>query len=67
MNEWYMSAWIECLTDITGLTYLIKLKLKQQFDFQEILERMQYAMINEGFKVLDEGICTRPEEIDVIW
>ncbi|XP_053374433.1 peroxisomal bifunctional enzyme-like isoform X3 [Mercenaria mercenaria] len=34
---------------------------------QEILERMQYAMINEGFKILEEGLCTMPEEIDIIW
>ncbi|KAL4222996.1 enoyl-CoA hydratase isomerase [Mactra antiquata] len=34
---------------------------------QEILERMQYAMINEGFKILEEGLCTMAEEIDVIW
>ncbi|KAH3795882.1 peroxisomal bifunctional enzyme-like [Dreissena polymorpha] len=33
----------------------------------EIQERMQLAMINEGFKILEEGICTRAEEIDVIW
>jgi len=24
-------------------------------------------MINEGFKILEEGICTKAEEIDVIW
>jgi 3-hydroxyacyl-CoA dehydrogenase len=35
--------------------------------FQEILERMQYAMINEGFKILEEGLCSMPEEIDIIW
>lgn len=37
------------------------------FFFQEILERMQYAMINEGFKILEEGLCSMPEEIDIIW
>lgn len=34
---------------------------------QEILERCLYAMINEGAKILEEGVVPRPHEIDVIW
>ena len=34
---------------------------------QEIIERCLYAMINEGAKILEEGIVPRPQEIDVIW
>jgi 3-hydroxyacyl-CoA dehydrogenase len=33
----------------------------------EILERMMYPMINEGARILEEGIATRPGDIDVIW
>ena len=33
----------------------------------EILERCLYAMINEGARLLAEGIVPRPQEIDVIW
>ena len=33
----------------------------------EILERLIYPMINEGAKILDEGIALRPGDIDVIW
>jgi 3-hydroxyacyl-CoA dehydrogenase len=33
----------------------------------EILERLVYPMINEGAKILDEGIALRPGDIDVIW
>src|SRR5215471_16057527 len=33
----------------------------------EILERMMYPMINEGAKILDEGIAARPSDIDVVW
>ena len=33
----------------------------------EILERLLYPMINEGSRILDEGIAARPEDIDVIW
>jgi 3-hydroxyacyl-CoA dehydrogenase len=34
---------------------------------QEILERCLYAMINEGAKVLEEGIASRAADIDVIY
>ncbi len=33
----------------------------------EIFERMVYPMINEGARILEEGIATRPSDIDVIW
>ena len=34
---------------------------------EEIFERMFYPMINEGARILEEGIATRPSDIDVIW
>lgn len=34
---------------------------------QEIIERLIYPMINEGAHILEEGIATRPSDIDVIW
>ena len=37
------------------------------FCVQEILERCVYAAINEGFRILEEGVATKPEDIDVIW
>ncbi len=33
----------------------------------EMLERLVYPMINEGAKILDEGVALRPSDIDVIW
>jgi 3-hydroxyacyl-CoA dehydrogenase len=36
-------------------------------DDAEILERCLCAMINEGAKILEEGIATRSSDIDVIW
>lgn len=33
----------------------------------EILERCLFPMINEGCKILDEGIALRASDIDVIW
>ena len=34
---------------------------------EEILERCLYAMINEGARLIEEGIVPRAHEIDVIW
>ncbi len=34
---------------------------------QEILERAIYSMVNEGAKILEEGIAARPLDIDVVW
>jgi 3-hydroxyacyl-CoA dehydrogenase len=34
---------------------------------EEIVERMILPMINEGARILEEGIATRPSDIDVIW
>ncbi|XP_060073871.1 peroxisomal bifunctional enzyme-like [Ylistrum balloti] len=34
---------------------------------QEIIERLLYPCINEGFKILEEGIAKRPEDIDISW
>jgi 3-hydroxyacyl-CoA dehydrogenase len=33
----------------------------------EILERLLFPMINEGARILQEGIARRPGDIDVIW
>ena len=33
----------------------------------EIVERLLYPMINEGARILEEGIAQRPGDIDVIW
>ena len=33
----------------------------------EVLERCLYPMVNEGAKILDEGIAIRASDIDVVW
>ena len=33
----------------------------------EIIERCLYPMINEGFKILEEGMAIRASDIDIIW
>ncbi|MBV1893477.1 MAG: enoyl-CoA hydratase/isomerase family protein [Ilumatobacteraceae bacterium] len=34
---------------------------------QEVLERCLYPMINEGAKILEEGMAIRGSDVDVIW
>ena len=34
---------------------------------EEILERCLYPMVNEGAKILEEGIAIRASDIDVVW
>ena len=34
---------------------------------QEILERLLFPMINEGARILEEGIAARSVDVDVIW
>jgi 3-hydroxyacyl-CoA dehydrogenase len=34
---------------------------------EEILERCIYPMINEGAKILQEGIAQRASDIDIVW
>lgn len=34
---------------------------------QEIIERILFPLVNEGFKILEEGISQKPSDIDVIY
>jgi len=40
---------------------------RRPIEDDEILERCMYAMINEGAKILDEGIALRASDIDTVW
>jgi 3-hydroxyacyl-CoA dehydrogenase len=40
---------------------------RRQIAKEEIVERMIYPMINEGARILEEGIALRPGDIDVVW
>ncbi|XP_041923921.1 peroxisomal bifunctional enzyme isoform X1 [Alosa sapidissima] len=39
----------------------------RQIGSQEVLERCLFALINEGFRVLEDGMATGPEGIDMIY
>ncbi|HTU12183.1 MAG TPA: 3-hydroxyacyl-CoA dehydrogenase NAD-binding domain-containing protein [Allosphingosinicella sp.] len=34
---------------------------------QEVIERLFYPLVNEGAKILEEGIAQRASDIDVVW
>ncbi len=40
---------------------------QREISQEEILERLLFPMINEGARILDEGVAARPGDIDVIW
>ena len=42
-------------------------KEPRQIDDQEILERCLYPLVNEGAKILDEGMAQRASDVDVVW
>jgi len=39
----------------------------RKFTAEEIVERAIYPLINEGARILEEGIAQRPGDIDVVW
>jgi 3-hydroxyacyl-CoA dehydrogenase len=40
---------------------------RRQISDEEIVERCLFAMINEGARILEEGIAARPLDIDAVW
>jgi 3-hydroxyacyl-CoA dehydrogenase len=40
---------------------------KRDISDQEIVERTLYPMVNEGYKILEEGKAQRASDIDVVW
>jgi 3-hydroxyacyl-CoA dehydrogenase len=40
---------------------------RREITDEEILQRCMYPLVNEAAKILDEGIATRPGDVDVVW
>ena len=40
---------------------------RRSFKSEEIVARLMYPMVNEGARILEEGIAARPGDIDTIW
>lgn len=39
----------------------------KRIDHQEIIDRMVLSLVNEGFRILDDGIAASPVDIDMVW
>ena len=40
---------------------------RREISVEEIVERTLYTMVNEGAKILEEGMAQRASDIDVVW
>jgi 3-hydroxyacyl-CoA dehydrogenase len=40
---------------------------KREISDEEIIERTLYPMVNEGAKILEEGMAQRASDVDVVW
>jgi 3-hydroxyacyl-CoA dehydrogenase len=40
---------------------------RREIDDEEVLKRCLYPLINEGARILEEGIAQRASDIDVVW
>ena len=40
---------------------------RRAIDDEEILQRCLYSMINEGARILGEGVAARPVDVDIVW
>jgi 3-hydroxyacyl-CoA dehydrogenase len=40
---------------------------RRSFTPEEIVERCVYALINEGAKILEEGVALRASDVDLVW
>jgi len=40
---------------------------QRAIDSQEIVDRLIFALVNEGMNILDEGIAQRPGDVDVVY
>jgi 3-hydroxyacyl-CoA dehydrogenase len=40
---------------------------QREFEDTEILDRLLWPMVNEGFRIVEEGIAMRASDVDVVW
>ena len=55
-----IAALIESVSEELGLT-------RRKIGSEEIVERCIYALINDGAKILEEGVALRSSDIDIVW
>jgi 3-hydroxyacyl-CoA dehydrogenase len=40
---------------------------RRRVDASEIVDRLVYALVNEGLRIVEEGVAQRPSDIDVVY
>ncbi|MFO1493659.1 MAG: 3-hydroxyacyl-CoA dehydrogenase NAD-binding domain-containing protein [Lysobacterales bacterium] len=60
----HASAWVDAL--VIGYSAEIGIE-RRAISEQEIVERLVYSLVNEGARLLDEGIAIRASDIDVVY
>ena len=40
---------------------------RREFDDVQILDRLLWPMVNEGFRIVEQGIAIRASDVDVVW
>lgn len=51
----------------TFISSYSSIKSNRKYSQSEIVERTLFPLVNEGFKILEENIATKPSDIDVIY
>ena len=51
---------IVAISEAQGIT-------RREISDHEILERCMYPLVNEGARILEEGLVQRPGDIDIVW
>jgi 3-hydroxyacyl-CoA dehydrogenase len=52
---------------VQALTKRLGLRPRGEVSAEEIVERCLYPLVNEGFRIVGEGIAQRESDVDVVW
>lgn len=55
------------MLDMAGIDVGASIAQRADITADEILQRLMYALVNEGARILDEGIACRASDIDIVW
>ena len=56
---WAVKSYLKCYQGFSG-------QLRNIPD-AEIIERCMFSLVNEGLKILEEGIAIRPDDVDAVY
>lgn len=53
--------------DVQSLSAELGVSRRSGISNEEIVERLLYPIVNEGMRILDEGISQRASDLDIVW